>query len=66
MKKFKSSSDKSDIKMNIDKHVRNTILIPIKVLRRTVKETAVARYFMKVTATASFTGLRTIKRISRV
>ena len=44
----------------------NVILFQIKVNARNIKETTLARYFIKVTARPSFTRLRVIKPINRV
>ena len=47
-------------------YARNVILFQIKVNARNIKETTLARYFIKVTARPSFTRLRVIKPINRV
>ena len=44
----------------------NMILFQIKVLGRNIKETTVARNFIKVNARPTFTWLRTIRRINRI
>ena len=44
----------------------NVILFQIEVFARNIKETTLARYFIKVTARPSFTRLRIIRRINRV
>ena len=44
----------------------NMILFQIKIYGRNIKETTLARYFIKVTARPSFTQLRVIRRINRV
>ena len=44
----------------------NVILFQIKVFTRNVKETALARYFIKVTARPSFARLRVIRQINKV
>ena len=55
-----------------DRHNRILIcLLPlvaetIKVFGRNIKETKVARYFIKVTARPSFTRLGVIRRINRI
>ena len=41
-------------------------LFQIKVFARTIKETTLARYFIRVTTRPSFKRLRVIKRINRV
>ena len=43
----------------------NVILFQIKVFRKNIKETTLARYFIKVTACPSFTQLRAVRRINR-
>ena len=45
--------------------VGNVILFQIKVSGRNIKETALATYFVKVTARPSFTLLRAIRRVNR-
>ena len=45
---------------------RNVILFQFKVFDRNIKETMLARYFIKVTARPSFMRLRVIKRTNRV
>ena len=45
---------------------RNVILFQIKVSGRNIKETTLARYFIKVTARQSFTRLSVIKRKNRI
>ena len=45
---------------------RNVILFKIKVFGRNMKETAPAKYFIKVTVHPSFTRLRVIRRINGV
>ena len=40
----------------------NEILFQIKGFGRNIKETTIARYFIKVTTHPSFTGLRVIRR----
>ena len=45
-------------------HARNVILLQLKVNTRNIKETALARYFIKVTARTSFTRLRVIRPIN--
>ena len=42
------------------------ILFQIEVTTRNIKETTLARYFIKVTARPSFTQLRVIRPINRV
>ena len=42
------------------------ILFQIEINARNIKETTLARYFIKVTARPSFTRLRVIKCINRV
>ena len=44
----------------------NVKLFQIKVFARNIKETTLARYFIKVTARPSFTLLRVIRRINAV
>ena len=44
----------------------NLILFQIKVFAKNIKETSLARYFVKVTARPSFTQLRVIRRINGV
>ena len=46
--------------------IRNVILFQIKVFGRNIKETTLARCFIKVTARPSFTRLGVISRINRV
>ena len=45
---------------------RNGILFQFKVFGRNIKETVLARYFMKVTVHSSFMRLRVIRRIDRI
>ena len=45
---------------------RKVTLFQFKDFGRNIKETMLARYFIKVTACPSFTRLRVIKRINRV
>ena len=45
---------------------RKKILFQINVFGRNIKETTLAKYFIKVTARPSFTRLRVIRRINRV
>ena len=45
---------------------RNMTLFQFKDFGRNIKETMLARYFIKVTARPSFTPLRVIERINRV
>ena len=47
-------------------YARNVILFQIKVNTRNIKETTLARYFIKVTARPSFTRFRVIRLINRV
>ena len=47
-------------------HSGNVILFQIKLNARNIKETTLAKHFIKVTACPSFTRLRVIKRINRV
>ena len=47
-------------------HAEKVILFQIKVFCKNIKETTLARYFIKVTAHPSFTQLRVIRRINRV
>ena len=42
----------------------NMILFQIKVLARNIKETTLAKYFIKLTARPSFTRLRVIRRLN--
>ena len=49
-----------------DYDVTNLILLEIHVYGRNIKETALARYSIKVTARPSFAQLGIIKRINRV
>ena len=44
----------------------NVILFQIKVFGRNIKETTLARYFIKVTTRPSFTLLSVIRQINRV
>ena len=44
----------------------NMILFQIKVFARNIKDTTLARYFIKVTTRLSFKQLRVIRRINRV
>ena len=44
----------------------NMILFQIKVFARNIKETTLARHFIKVTARPSFTQLRVTRQINRV
>ena len=44
----------------------NVILFQIKLFARNIKETMLARYFIKVTARPSFTQLRVIRRIENM
>ena len=44
----------------------NMILFQIKVFARNIKETLLARYFIKVTAGPSFTQLKVITQTNRV
>ena len=46
--------------------VGKLILFQIKVFTRNIKETTLARYFIKVTARPSFRRLRVIRQINRV
>ena len=45
---------------------QNVILFQIKVTGRNIKETTLARYFIKVTARRSFTRLSVIRRKNRI
>ena len=45
---------------------RNVILLQIKAFVRNIKETMLARCFIKVTVHPSFTQLKTIRKINRV
>ena len=47
-------------------YAMNVILFQIKVNTRNIKETKLARCFIKVTASPNFTRLRVIKPINRV
>ena len=47
-------------------HAGNVILFQIKVFAGNIKETTLAKYFIKVTARPSLTRLRVIRRINRV
>ena len=62
---FRDSSSTSSAKFN-KFDAGNVILLQIKVLARNIKETMLARYFVKVTARPSFTKLRVIRQINRV
>ena len=44
----------------------NAILFQIKVFGRSIKETTVAKYFIKVTGHPGFTRLRVIRRVNGV
>ena len=44
----------------------NVILFQTKVFGKNIKETTVARYFMKVTVRSSFTRLKLIRRINGI
>ena len=46
--------------------IQNVILFQTKVFGRNIKETMLARYFIKETACLSFTRLRVIRRINGV
>ena len=46
--------------------IRNMILFQMKVFGRNIKETTLARYFIKVTARPSFKQLRVIRQRDRV
>ena len=46
--------------------IRNVVLLKIKVSPTNIKETTLARYFIKLTVHLSFTQLRVIRRINRV
>ena len=46
--------------------VVNMMLFQVKVFDRKIKETTLAKYFIKVTVRPSFTRLRTIRRINRI
>ena len=46
-------------------HIGSMVLFQIKVFERNIKQTSLAKYFIKVTACPSF-SLRVIKQINRV
>ena len=45
---------------------RDVILFQIKTFGRNMKETTLARYYIKVTTRSSFTRLRVIRRINGI
>ena len=45
---------------------RNVILFQIKVFGSNIKETTLARYFIKVAARPSFTRLRLIRQVNKI
>ena len=47
-------------------YTNNVILFQIEVNTRNIKETTLARYFIKVTARPSFMRLRVVRPINRV
>ena len=61
---FVSSFTTSFVRLS-EFYIRNVVLFQIKVFRRNIKETTLARFFIKVTAHSSFTRLRVTKRINR-